>query len=305
MERRSLGRTGLQTSRLGFGVSGVLGLKAFSAKKTVRLICSAAEQGVTLFDTAPFYGDGEAERRLGLALARLKTEQLVIITKTGTREDGRGRKIKDFSPTAIRKDVEASRRRLGRDVLDILLLHGFPTVHELDPCLDTLQELKETGKVRAIGACCNGARVQDAAVRSELDVLMCPYNVLHPEHGHAIAAAKTAGKGVIGIAPLAQGLYRKDFLMPRSLAGIWYAARALVKNRGALARAQKLKWLHETPGWDAPSLALAFSLANPHLDSAVMMTTRESHIASNVKTAAAPPPDAVLKAVKQTSRQKS
>ncbi|MEM8985582.1 MAG: aldo/keto reductase [Pseudomonadota bacterium] len=289
-------------SRLGYGCSGVWAERYFSEKKAINLVRTAIDVGVRVFDTAGFYADGEAERRLGVALKGVEPEQVVISTKTGTRQGRAGRKVKDFSAAAIREDIDASRFRLGRDNLDILLLHG-PSPTDIASCLETLQTVKEEGKVRAIGVCGAGPELSAAVETGCFDVLMCAYNVIDRTRGSVIANAKAAGMTVMGIAPLAQGLYNKNLFAPRTLADVWYLARALAKNRPALAAARRLTALHDTPGWAAAELALAYTLSNGHIDCAMTTTSRPAHIRANAAVLEREPPARALAALDAAGRR--
>ncbi|MEL7029527.1 MAG: aldo/keto reductase, partial [Pseudomonadota bacterium] len=284
METRPLGRTGLRVSRLGYGCSGIWGMRYFSERDAVRLVHQAAELGITLFDTGAFYCGGEAERRLGVALRELKGGDVIVSTKTGTHIGVGGRLYKDFSETSILNDVDVSLRRLGREALDILHLHG-PDEQQIRFSLETLLRLKETGKIRAIGVCGAGAPLTYAASTGGVDVLMGAYNVLERGHESLMKQARAAGLGVLAIAPLAQGLYRRNFFAPKSIPDLWYIARAVYRNRNQLKRARAAQALHDIDGWSAPEAALAFTLANPAVDCAVSTSTRSAHLAMNAAAA--------------------
>src|SRR5690606_35549221 len=107
---RPLGTTGARLPILGFGVSGPHATGLVPHARTVRLIRQALEAGAALFDTAPFYGDGEAETRLGDALAGARARAF-IVSKTGTVRRGRTLK-KNFAPGHIIASCEESLRRL-------------------------------------------------------------------------------------------------------------------------------------------------------------------------------------------------
>ena len=273
--------------KLGFGCSGAWGMGWFSTKKAIALIHQSIEGGIAQFDTGNFYNNGMAEKRLGLALRDFPVEQraaLRISSKTGTQIGSNGRLFKDFSPDTIRRDVNTSLARLGIEALDILYLHG-PNEHELATSLPILAELKHAGQIRAIGVCSHGPHLKHALAQEAIDVLMGTFNLLDLSHMATFQAAHAQGKRVAAIAPLAQGLYRKELLAPRSLPDLWYLARALGKNRTELARARKNAWLHEIDDWHAPELALAFACAAPFIDNVITTTTKPTHLDANIGTA--------------------
>src|ERR1043166_5958612 len=121
---RSLGKTGLRVSEIGFGCASYWGKKVFDEAAAIRLIEAAVDHGVTFFDTGASYSGGNAEPRLGKALSRVGNgRNLVIATKAGSYTDERGRWREDFSPSGVRRSVEASLVRLGLDAIPPLHLH--------------------------------------------------------------------------------------------------------------------------------------------------------------------------------------
>lgn len=262
-------------SRLGFGVSGPLGQFWFSEAKTRALIDQAIAGGITHFDTGPFYF--AAERRLGAALRELNQPPAFISTKTGTRRKGR-RLVKDFSERAIREDVEKSCRRLGRDALDLLYLHG-PTSAEIDAARPVLETLKREGRVRAIGVCGEGEPLAHAA-RCGFGAVMAPYNIMDRRHEAIFAEAKKRGVLTVAVAPLAQGLFDPEFNRPHSLPDLWRIARARFRgrySRDLLAAARQA--LGEL---EPAAAALGFVLANPDIDIVITTTTKPGHLAQSL-----------------------
>ena len=275
---------------LGFGCSGAWGMPWFPEEKAVALVRRALDLGIERFDTATFYCNGEAEKRLGRALREHGMTHLAHVSgKVGTRLDRRGRPVKDFSDRAIEDDVRTSLDRLGKDAMDVVYLHG-PDEHQTLSSLPLLVDLKSRGVIRAIGLCGDIASLRIAAARVEIDFLMCPFNFLRRRNADAMKAARASGTRVVAIAPLAQGLYRKDFLVPRTLPDLWHLARAMVKNRGELSAARRAQWLHDIDGWSASDLALAYTLAQDFVDEAVTTTTKPAHLDANVAAARRPLP---------------
>lgn len=275
--------------RLGFGCSGAWGKKWFSEEKAHAVLRAAIDGGVTHIDTAGFYD--EAETRLGAMCRDLPPESLFISTKTG-RPPEEGAK-KDFSLVAVTADVEASLKRLGRERLDLLYLHG-PNITEIRAAAEIIERLKADGKIAMAGVCGEGPFLAEAARAPFIDVVMGAFNLFHRDHEETFRLAKEAGKGVVAIAPLAQGHFRRDFFRPKSLSDGWHLARALVKNRPELKRVRAARDALEKPGWSPAGLALAFVLAHPHIDIAVTTTTKTAHLRETLTAAAAPPPAETL-----------
>ena len=249
------------------------------------MVLKASELGIAHFDTGAFYARGEAEQRLGRIMQSTQDSQdWFISTKTGTRQDRRGRYVKDFSEGGIRSDVETSLKRLGRERIDLLYLHG-PAPQDVQDTVPILEALQKEGKVGRAGICGETRAFASAMELANngspvFSVLMGVYNILTKDHAPIFAEAKRAGFTTIAIAPLAQGLYNRGFFRPSSLADVWTIARALVKNRAQVARARapSAEFLHKTPGWAATELALAYVMAQPFVDGAIAATTRAHHL---------------------------
>ncbi|MBY0423731.1 MAG: aldo/keto reductase, partial [Parvularculaceae bacterium] len=229
--------------RLGFGATGVFGQRWFSESEARALIEAALDLGVRHFDTAGFYAGGEAERRLGRALAAIGAPAFVS-TKTGTRYRGLSRPLKDFTDAGIRRDVEASLRRLDRETLDLLYLHG-PSPSEIEAARPVLEALRAEGKILRWGVCGEGAALE-RAIDAGAGAVMGEFNILTQRHLPTFRRARASGVMVVAIAPLAQGLYRRGFYAPRRPADVWYLMRALVKKRSQIARARGARALLES-----------------------------------------------------------
>ncbi|MFN3960753.1 MAG: aldo/keto reductase [Parvularculaceae bacterium] len=269
------------TARLGFGVSGPHGARWFSEKTLTRLIAQAIEGGVAHFDTAPFYG--EAEVRLARALKAIGACDVFISTKTGTRRNG-GRVTKDFSPAAMRADLDASRRRFGRDSIDLLFLHG-PSAAEVEPALSELAAMKAAGAVRMVGVCGEGPAL-DAALAGGADAVMGVFNAADRRHESLFRRARSAGVLVAGIAPLAQGALA-DPAAPFRASSLWRLARNRVRPAApAAALAQARRALGTAPSPSLAASALAFVLQSGAVDLAFTTTTSPAHLAEALAAAA-------------------
>lgn len=160
---RTLGRTGVQVSPMGFGCWAIggpfwggetpFGWGEVDDAESIRAIHAAIELGVNLFDTANVYGAGHSERVLGRALEG-KREQMIIVTKFNALFDETTRQVtgSDSSPAGIRAACHDSLRRLNTDYVDVYLFHdnGFP-VEQAGPVRETLEALVQEGKIRAYG----------------------------------------------------------------------------------------------------------------------------------------------------------
>ena len=293
MRYRALGRTGLTVSELGFGCASWWGKPRFDEATALGLVHEAIDRGVTLFDTGASYSAGEAEPRLGRALAGRDTSKLVIATKAGTYHAGGGRIARDMSPAAIAASAERSLRNLGLETLGLLQLHG-PSIVELDAAIETLAALKARGLIRAVGLnSFDPAVIEHAIGLPGVDVVMVDYNVLRPEREPLIARAAAAGKGVLAGMPLAMGHTRSLLERLKGPQDLWYAARALAKHRGELKRGARFGFLHRLPHMTGSQAALAYVLANPHVSAAVFGATRPEHLRENLAASGLALPDGV------------
>jgi aryl-alcohol dehydrogenase-like predicted oxidoreductase len=190
MEYRTLGKTGLRVSALGFGCGNVGGLMIRGAPaERERAVARALELGINYFDTAPAYGDGVSERHLGQALRALEASVYV-----GTKFRVEAAEWGDAAG-AVTRSLEASLQRLGMERVDLFQLHNLvgasPTADQvLDAVVPALDRLRQQGKIRFYGITALGEtaalhRVIDAGV---LDTAQVCYNLLEPSAGVAVPA---------------------------------------------------------------------------------------------------------------------
>lgn len=300
---RPLGRTGLSVSEIGFGCASWWAKAAFDEREAQALVHAALDLGITLFDTGASYGAGQAEARLGRALAGRETAKLVIATKAGTYADARGRVRRDMGPAAVRASAERSLGRLGLESLPILQLHG-PAIHELTPeLIAALQALKAEGTVRALGVnSFDPAVIEHVIGRREFDLVMIDFNLLRPERTPLIRRAAAAGKGVLAGMPLAMGHVGLKVASLKGPQDLWYAARGLVRHRREVLAGARFGFLRQLPGMSASQAALAYVLAEPGVSAAVVGTTRAAHLAEDAAASGIVlPPDLMSRIVKAQS----
>src|SRR5467141_4126062 len=124
MQKRKLGKSGLEVSALGLGCMGMSQSYGVPPDKQamISLIRTAVERGVTFFDTAEIYGPYTNEELVGEALAPFR-RQVVIATKFGVGRDAGGQQVQDSRPERIKESVESSLQRLRTDVIDLYYQH--------------------------------------------------------------------------------------------------------------------------------------------------------------------------------------
>src|SRR5690349_13137386 len=151
MERRPLGKTGLNVPVLGFGASS-LGqeFRQVDLNEALRSVRVALDLGMNFIDTSPYYGRGMSEVLLGVALRGVPRNQYILGTKLGRYDAGHF----DFSPRRVVESVDVSLHRLGVDHLDIILCHDIEFVimqRIVDETLPALRRIQKQGKVRFVG----------------------------------------------------------------------------------------------------------------------------------------------------------
>jgi len=280
-------------SRLGFGATGAWGKTWFSSRKAEKLVMHALEHRITHFDTAGFYAGGVAESRLGRFLRLTARKDIQISSKVGTRYGNGGKIIKDFSIAAIRADVNASLKRLGRDHIHTLYLHG-PTIEQIEGTRNVMSMLKQEGKIGAIGVCGIGEQLHHAVEHNAADAIMGLYNAFDQRHDEIFKNARNKNIKTVAIAPLGQALYRRGFMLPKSISDVWYLARAIGRNPQELKHARHVaaNALNDVKGRSPTSAMLGFALANQSVDLVLTNTTRLPHLEETIRAATGPALDA-------------
>ncbi|MGW3350989.1 aldo/keto reductase [Nonomuraea rubra] len=206
MEQRTLGRQGLAASALGYGAMGIsLAYGPSDENEGIATIRRAHELGVTFFDTAELYGQGENERIVGAALAPVRDE-VVIATKfgfdfTGTREGG-----VDSRPAHIREVVDNSLRYLGVDVIDVLYQHRVDPNVPIEDVAGTVKEFIDAGKVRYFGLSEAGANtVRRAHAVQPVSVLQTEYSLFERDAETLFPVLRELGIGFVAYSPLGRG----------------------------------------------------------------------------------------------------
>ncbi|MGA8014403.1 MAG: aldo/keto reductase [Candidatus Dormiibacterota bacterium] len=210
MEFRRVGESGLEVSVVGVGCNQ-FGRRVDGAG-VARIVHAAIDAGVSLFDTADIYAQGESERLLGAAL-RGRREQVIVATKVGGQM-GEGPYAVGASRRHIREAVEDSLRRLATDWIDLYQIHFPDADTPIEETLATLDDLVHEGKVRYIG-CSNfsGWQIADAdwtAYHHRFNRFISAqneYSLLNRAvEADAVPACEHFGLGLLPFFPLSRGL---------------------------------------------------------------------------------------------------
>ncbi len=284
-ERRVLGRTNLKVSVLslgtvelgmGYGIRKPGQPERPDRAEAVRLLQSAADRGINLFDTAPAYG--ESEKLIGEALGR--RQDIYLATKVSVPEkDGRLLTGKPLQKT-ISASLEASLKALKQNCLDIVQIHNA-TVETIErgEIVEALLRARDAGKVRFLGASVYGEAAALSAIGTGVfDTLQLAYNLLDPRMAVKVfPAAYQSNTGVICRSALLKGaLSERAKWLPEALAPLReQAARAMHTLAGSW---QKL-----------PQIALRFCLSSPYIDTVLVGASNRRELDSALEAAAAGP----------------
>jgi len=301
----------LHLPRLGYGAANVGNLfRALSDDAAWEILQAAWDVGIRYFDTAPHYGLGLSERRLGAFLATKPRDQFVVSTKVGrllepypegaVELDSENdfavpadhRRVWDFSAVGIRSSVEESLERTGLDRFDILYLHD-PERHDLQEGLDVaipaLAHFRDQGMTRAIGV---GSMDTDALLASAntgaLDLLMVAgrYTLAEqPALAEVVPACRANGVGIVNASVFNSGMLATD--TPGADARYEYGD----VPQPLLERVQAIAAVCREFEVSLPAAALQYTLRDDTVRSIVVGGSKPQQLEQNAERIAAPIPD--------------
>lgn len=274
MQKRRLGKSGLEVSEIGFGCMGLsFGYgPATDKQQAIALIRSAFDQGVTFFDTAEAYGPFANEELVGEAVQPFR-KAVVIATKFGFK-DGDPKSGVDSHPERIRQVAEESLKRLRSDAIDLLYQHRVDPNVPIEDVAGTVKELIQQGKVKHFGLSEAGVRtIRRAHAVQPVAALQSEYSLWwrEPEQ-ELLPALEELGIGFVPFSPLGKGFLtgkidestafdRSDFrnIVPRFTPEARKANQELVELLRAVAERKKatpaqiaLSWLLAEKPWIVP-----------------------------------------------------
>jgi aryl-alcohol dehydrogenase-like predicted oxidoreductase len=211
MQKRTLGKSGLEVSALGLGCMGLsFGLGPATEKsEAIKLIRAAVESGVTFFDTAEVYGPFVNEEVVGEALAPFRKE-VVIATKFGfepdPNNDGKWT-VTNSRPDHIKQVVEASLKRLQTDTIDLLYQHRVDKNTPIEETAGTVKDLIQAGKVKHFGLSEAGAKtIRRAHAVQPVTALQSEYSLFWREPEDSVMPTlEELGIGFVPFSPLGKG----------------------------------------------------------------------------------------------------
>jgi aryl-alcohol dehydrogenase-like predicted oxidoreductase len=282
-EFRTLGRTGLSVSALGYGGmelrgDGHIWGRAVDPTEADNLLNRVLDRGINFIDTSPDYG--ESEEAIGRGIGH-RRDEFLLATKCGcpvdAAPDAPRPLVHDFSAEHMRMALEHSLRVLRTDHIDVLQFHTSPPMERLDAdgALETLHQLKDEGKIRFIGISSTLPNLREHIDTGAFDVLQVPYSAVEADHESLMAEAANKGAGVVVRGGVAQGnpddTTGDRWRPPSSLPGWLLAEKA---NLQELA-----------DGLTLTQFMLRLTLSNRAVASAIVATINPEHLEQNVAAA--------------------
>lgn len=289
--RRALRGTPVSVSALGAGTASLGDVFGpVSEASAIELIGACIDGGISYLDTAPLYGNGLSERRLGAALRELGQPEITISTKVGRTLDAdspEGWRF-DFSRDAILRGLESSLSRLGRDRVDIVYLHDPDSFEQqvYDEAWPTLADLRDEGVIGAIGVGMNQWQLPLRFVeRLDIDVVMLAgrYTLLDSSaEARFLPACEIADVSVV-----LAGVFNSGVLVD-PVDGAWFDYKAATQTQ--LERARAIRAVASEFGVSLPQLALGYAFEHPAATSVVVGVGSAKNLRRNIDSVQHPLP---------------
>lgn len=315
-EQRPLGRHGLTTGPIAFGAASIGNLFTQVDDATaVDAVQAAWETGVRYFDTAPHYGLGLSERRLGQALRAHPRDEYIVSTKVGRllepialahgdRDLENGFdvprdhvRVLDYSRDGVLRSIESSLQRLGLDRIDIVLVHD-PDDHyreAVEGAFPALEELRAQGVIRSYGAGMNQSRMlADFARVTDLDVVMLAGRFTLLDQGALDDLLPVALER--GVSVIAAGVFNSGILaqpIPSRDAHYDYAP----VSPELFERVSRLAEICGQHGVTLPEAAMRFPALHPAVTTICLGARSRAHIERNARQVSTAIPDALWNAL--------
>ncbi len=291
MKTRILGKNGPELTVVGLGAWSMGGSWEFGwgpvdDKESVRTIHRALDFGINWIDTAAVYGLGHSEEIVGQALRGIRDE-VFVATKCGMVWDDKGVVTKNLKPVSIRREVEASLRRLGTDHIDLYQFHWPDPQTPVEDSWTTMADLVKEGKVRSIGVSnYSVADLERCRAIAPVQSLQPPYSMLNREvERELLPYCQSMDIGVVAYSPLASGLLTGNFNPDKLAPDDWrkknrqFSAENRAKAAGLLAALQPLAEKHSV---GVGAIAIAWVLRTNAVTSAIVGARKQWQIEDTV-----------------------
>jgi aryl-alcohol dehydrogenase-like predicted oxidoreductase len=286
MEKRKLGRNGLEVSELGLGC---MGMSQFYGprddKESVATLERAVELGINFFDTADVYGVGHNEELVGKALKKYR-DRVIIATKFGNQVASDGKRSINGRPEYVRSACDASLKRLGVEHIDLYYQHRVDKNVPIEETVGAMAELVRQGKVRYLGLSEAGANtIRRAHATHPISALQSEYSLWTRDYeDEVIPTLRELGIGFVPFSPLGRGFLSgnirelSDDDMRRKISPR-FAADNMHNN---LKVVDRIKEIATEKGITPSQLALAWVLAQGRDMVPIPGTKRRTYLEENV-----------------------
>ncbi|WP_144470076.1 aldo/keto reductase [Bacillus pumilus] len=291
MKKVTLGRTNLQVNPIGLGTNAVGGHNLFpnlSEDAGRELVETALDQGVNFLDSAFIYGLGRSEELIGEIIAKRGGRENLVLATKGAHKEVNGQIELDNSRDFLTEQVENSLKRLQTDYIDLYYMHFPDGRTPLEEVAGTLKELKDEGKIRAIGASnLDFEQLQAFNRDGYLDVLQSEYSLLKREAEKDLLPYCVEHRiSFIPYFPLASGLLTGKFTKDATFDDIrakdpLFQGEAFLQN---LEKVDKLKAIAQSKNAETAHVALAWLLAQDGIDAIIPGAKRAEQVQQNLKT---------------------
>lgn len=296
MKTRKLGWTDLNLTTIGLGTWAIgggdwtWGWGPQDDEESVAAIILASEKGINWIDTAPAYGLGHSEEIVGKALKKLPRRPIVA-TKCGIEWDNNRKSTHELKGESIRREVEASLKRLGVDVIDLYQIHWPEPDSELEPAWQQIANMVKDGKVRYAGVCnCSIEQLKRIQPIHPVASLQPPYSIIErgAEDSGLLDYCREHNIGVVAYSPMQKGLLTGKFNKQRVQELPAEDHRRNDPNfqeprlSANLDLVKKLTILANRHGNTPAQMAIAWVLRRPELTAAIVGARRPSQVAETV-----------------------
>lgn len=306
----------LQTTVVGFGggaISGEGGGYGFghvSETEAQDLLAAAWDVGVRLFDTAPIYGFGLSEERIGRYLAAnpSRRDEMILVSKLGVTWDDAKRVYTSNAPEVARRMLEESLARLRTDHIDVYFVHWPDPDTPVERTMEVLAKAHEKGTIRAIGVSnFDAAQLERARAVAPVEVLQNRFCLLEGSPRQALfPAARKSGLGFMAYGPLAKGLLSGSVSPGRTFDEVDFRGRGtqIFRQYEASATAlERVRVLARELGVTMTQLSLAWVWSNPEVSVALVGSKRREQLEEVARAAELVLPPEVKKELDLISEQ--
>lgn len=279
MNKKRLGRTGLEVTQLGYGSMGLRGprtwgVRVVSEEDADKFLNRVLDSGINFIDTAPDYG--VSEQRIGKYIGSRRNE-FYLATKCGcayTQHEDHIEIDHIWTKEVIQRNLETSLQRLRTDYVDLLQFHGGDAeTLEREGLIDLLISFRDQGTIKFIGSSSSLPQLPALIELGVFDTFQIPYSCLAPQHHDLITRAAESGAGIIIRGGIAHGGPDAE-IQRQMLNDVWSRAKLDEVLPQGMHRAE---------------LILRYTLTHPHCHTTIVGTCNEIHLAENLAAAAAGP----------------